>query len=153
MLARLINNNGEFQLLCKNGSICNANSNVLVNFLSNFKDAKNFHGTDGEWSKEYGDMAVYPGETIAYIADDGFLVIYDFDVFKPVTSGGNDLSSYISVTEYAKKHDVSRDMVKAYCTKGRLVGAQMVGGIWLIPEDAPYPTAPERRRGMYDKLK
>ena len=50
---------------------------------------------------------------------------------------------YISVSEIAKKWDVSERSVRNYCSEGRVSGAILEGKIWLIPENA---SKPERKK-------
>lgn len=44
--------------------------------------------------------------------------------------------SFISVAEYAKRHDISERTVRNYCNQGKLDGAFLTGKTWNIPEDA-----------------
>lgn len=46
---------------------------------------------------------------------------------------------YISVNEAATKFNVSKRRVQVLCEQGRINGATMVGGIWLIPKTAIKP--------------
>ena len=46
---------------------------------------------------------------------------------------------YLSVTEIAKKWELSERSVRNYCSKGRVNGAFLTGKIWNIPEDAEKP--------------
>ena len=46
---------------------------------------------------------------------------------------------YLSVTEIAKKWDVSERSVRNYCAQGRVNGAFITGKIWNIPENAKKP--------------
>lgn len=147
MIARLVKgSDGDVKLLCKNGSISNPTTTVLANFLSNFKDAKHFNGDDGIWSDKHGDMAMYPGETLAYVTDEETLIVFNFDIFKPILSESYRIKNYISITEYALKVNKSREIIKVLCREGRIMGAHKMGGRWMIPEDAPYPIPPARRR-------
>ena len=43
---------------------------------------------------------------------------------------------YLSVTEIAKKWNVSDRMVRNYCAQGRIPGAFLTGKTWNIPADA-----------------
>ena len=43
---------------------------------------------------------------------------------------------YLSVTEIAKKWEVSERSVRNYCAQGRVNGASITGKIWKIPENA-----------------
>ena len=43
---------------------------------------------------------------------------------------------YLSVTEIAKKWNVSERSVRNYCAQGRVPGAFLTGKTWNIPENA-----------------
>ena len=147
MKARLLKDTkGNILLLCANGSISDAPITVLANFLLNFKNANHFSGTEGTWSDRYGDMALYPGETIAYVKDSMTLEILDFEIFEPVINETYRINHYITLGEYAEKVDKSREIIKVWCRTGRLPGAQKMAGRWMIPKDAPYPVPPERQK-------
>ena len=147
MKARLVKDKkGHIKLLYANGTISETNITVLANFLLNFKNAKNFSGSDGNWSTSYGDMAVYPGETLAYVTDDLNLVIMDFSVFEPLLNETYKLSSYVSLGDYATKVKKSREIIKNMCRSGRIIGAQKIANRWMIPKDAPYPVPPEKQK-------
>ena len=47
--------------------------------------------------------------------------------------------NYISVSEAAKKWNISERSVRNYCAEGRVSGAVLVGKIWMIPEGAEKP--------------
>lgn len=148
MKARLLKDDcGKILLLLANGSITNCSDTVLEHFFFNFKDIEHQDGADGSWSS-YLDMSEYPGEVIAYVADDYSLVIRDPSVFKSVITSDPEITSYLTVVEYAKKMNKSREIIKTLCAKNRIAGAKMVGGRWLIPPDAPYPAAPVGRPRM-----
>lgn len=46
---------------------------------------------------------------------------------------------YISVNDAAVKFNISKRRVQTLCEQGRISGADMVGGVWRIPEAAPKP--------------
>ena len=46
---------------------------------------------------------------------------------------------YLSVTEIAKKWNVSERSVRNYCAQGRVDGAFLTGKTWNIPENAEKP--------------
>lgn len=46
------------------------------------------------------------------------------------------IMNYISVSEYAKLHNVSERTVRNYCSQGKLEGAFLTGKTWNIPEEA-----------------
>ncbi len=51
---------------------------------------------------------------------------------------------YISVNEAAAKFNISKRRVQTLCEQGRIAGANIVDGAWLIPDTAPKPF--DRRR-------
>ena len=53
---------------------------------------------------------------------------------------------YLSVTEIAKKWDVSGRSVRNYCAQGRVNGAFITGKIWKIPENAEKPERINKRK-------
>ena len=147
MIARLIEtSNGQLQLLCANGSISipTLNNGVLGNLLSDFKISEEIQGTDGFWKKEYPDMAMVPGTTIAYVTDAKQLVIEDFLPFKDLLDFPH--IKFISTQEFAKKYNKSAEIVKVYCRQGRILGAKKVGTSWVIPDTSPYPIPQEFQR-------
>lgn len=46
---------------------------------------------------------------------------------------------YLSVTEIAKKWNLSARSVRTYCTQGRLDGVIRIGKNWHIPENTAKP--------------
>ena len=53
---------------------------------------------------------------------------------------------YLSVTEIAKKWDVSERSVRNYCAQGRVNGAFLTGKTWNIPENAEKPERTNKRK-------
>ena len=53
---------------------------------------------------------------------------------------------YISVAEFAKKHDVQERTVRNYCAVGKIEGARLIGKTWGIPCDAQLPARKNKRR-------
>lgn len=53
---------------------------------------------------------------------------------------------YLSVTEIAKKWEVSERSVRNYCAQGRVNGAFITGKIWNIPENAKKPERINKRK-------
>ena len=47
--------------------------------------------------------------------------------------------NYISVSDAAKKWNISERSVRNYCAEGRVSGAVLVGKTWMIPESAEKP--------------
>lgn len=52
---------------------------------------------------------------------------------------------YISVNDAATKFNISKRRVQILCEQGRISGANMVSGVWLIPENAPKPADGRRK--------
>ena len=53
---------------------------------------------------------------------------------------------YISVNDAATKFNISKRRVQLLCEQGRISGASMVSGVWLIPETAPKPVDGRKKR-------
>lgn len=53
---------------------------------------------------------------------------------------------YLSVTEIAKKWEVSERSVRNYCAQGRVNGAFIISKIWNIPENAEKPERINKRK-------
>lgn len=53
---------------------------------------------------------------------------------------------YISVNEAATKFDISKRRVQILCEQGRIDGATMVSGVWLIPKTATKPIDARRKQ-------
>ena len=56
---------------------------------------------------------------------------------------------YISVSDAATKFNISRRRVQLLCEQGRISGANMIDGVWFIPETATKPA--DRRRKHLDE--
>lgn len=56
---------------------------------------------------------------------------------------------YITVKEYAAMHGVAERTVRQAASTGRIPGAQKLSGVWIIPEDAPYPADKRIKSGNY----
>ncbi len=68
--------------------------------------------------------------------------------------------AYISVSDAAKKWNISERSVRNYCADGRVGGAMLVGTTWMIPSDAEKPkrkirsdAAPETLLGILQREK
>ena len=55
---------------------------------------------------------------------------------------------YLSVTEIAKKWDVSERSVRNYCAHGRVHGAFLTGKTWNIPENAEKPVRSNKKKEL-----
>ena len=59
---------------------------------------------------------------------------------------------YISVSEFAKRHNVSERTIRNYCAVGKIVGAMLVGKSWMIPADAELPKRGKQRKRVMPLL-
>lgn len=59
---------------------------------------------------------------------------------------------YISVNDAATKFNISKRRVQILCEQGRISGANMVSGVWLIPSTAPKPLDGRRKKTVEDPL-
>lgn len=148
MRARLIRNTDRrLVLLCPDGTIAAANDQFLFEMLTEFRRKDRFlAGKKGRWDHMYPDMTAYPGETIAYIADNDSLVLHDIEPFRKLFNTRLEQRGYISVAEFAQRHNRSTEIIKVYCRDGRIPGAVKVARNWLIPENAEYPVDPDQRK-------
>lgn len=48
---------------------------------------------------------------------------------------------YCTISEMAKKWEVSKTLVRRYCHQGRILRAKQKDGVWMIPENAAKPSA------------
>ena len=53
---------------------------------------------------------------------------------------------YISVAEFAQRHNISERTARNYCALGKIDGAYLVGKTWNIPEDSELPSRRNRQR-------
>lgn len=59
--------------------------------------------------------------------------------------------NYLSVTQTAEKWDMTPRRVQVLCNEGRITGAQRVGNVWTIPENAEKPA--DARKKVANKTK
>ena len=59
---------------------------------------------------------------------------------------------FVSVSEIAKKWQVSERMVRNYCAQGRVPGAFLTGKTWNVPDDALKPTRESQSSQSASKL-
>ena len=135
MKLRLIKTKSGIQLLCPNGTIINANKDVLIKLLTSFKLPRQFDGKDGYWNNNVSDMDDVKGETLAYVDYRDDLVVINANTFRDIVMPIN----YVSAAEYASMHHKGRAIVKRHCKDGKIPGAELHSTGWLIPKDAPYP--------------
>lgn len=59
---------------------------------------------------------------------------------------------YISVSEFARRHNVSERTIRNYCAVGKIAGATLVGKSWMIPADAELPKRGKQRKRVMPLL-
>ena len=60
--------------------------------------------------------------------------------------------NYLSVSETAKKWNISERSVRNYCAEGRIQGAFVTGRAWSIPEDAVRPERKNKKSSRPENL-
>lgn len=60
---------------------------------------------------------------------------------------------YISVSDFAKKYDISERTVRNYCAVGKIDGAFLTGKTWNIPEDSILPSRKKSQSAISPLLK
>lgn len=75
-------------------------------------------------------------------------------VFINLAKGYDMDTQYITALEYARKHDRTKPWIVKLCQSGRLQGAYLAGGVWVIPADCALPE-PLRRgpKPVFDAAK
>jgi hypothetical protein len=53
----------------------------------------------------------------------------------------------ISIKQYAAKLGISAERLRALCREGRIEGAKLVGGVWVLPARAKVTAAARTRPG------
>ena len=144
MKARVVKKDGQVLLLCNDGTISVSSNRLMKKFLSLFTDCSTFSGNDGTWTELSLDMGEFPGTTLAYVTDQGALVVLDPTLFSETFSDTVVMSDYITIDEFAEKYDRSPSLIKAFIRDGRIPGAIRFGRQWAIPMDAPYPVETHR---------
>ena len=56
---------------------------------------------------------------------------------------------YMSITEAAKKWDISTRRIQILCSEERIPGAERMGYCWAIPKDAQKPADARVKSGRY----
>lgn len=46
---------------------------------------------------------------------------------------------YMTLKQASEKWGISPRMINYYCSAGRIIGAEKMGKVWLIPKDAEKP--------------
>lgn len=143
MKARVVKNDGKILILYADGTFSVASGSSLSQFLMGFANVASSTGKGGKWTGTALDMGEFPGTTMAFVADNGQLVVKDpgiFDVAFQV------IPEYLTMQEYAQKHDRSKSVIKAFIQDGRIPGVIRIGNQFGIPADAPYPVDVRSRK-------
>lgn len=147
MKARLITRYRKLYLLCSDGTIEEADDEVLRKLFVGFSGAERFHGKDGRWDAKCVNMKDYPGKSVAWVDDDGKFIILE-NVFIPLVQSVIE-EDYITVQEYAAEQNKSETLIKRLCREERIPGAIKKSGKWFIPRLSPLP--PDARYSGVEK--
>ncbi len=60
---------------------------------------------------------------------------------------------YLSISQVAKKWELSARRINVLCSEGRIPGATKIGSYWAIPVDAKKPADARIKSGRYVKTK
>ena len=63
------------------------------------------------------------------------------------------MENYITLSEAAKKWEISERRIRTLCAEGRIEGVTRFGRSWAIPEDAKKPADNRIKSGKYIKTK
>lgn len=137
MKARLIcNETGEYLLLCLDGTIAEADFSVLARFLKDSKNIDTVSGNLDRWDNQVPYMLDYKGKTVAYINDDGCIVIHDFQpfecLFETSVNLGFSFDEFLTTAQYAEAVGKSVEQVKIMLRTGRIPNACKIGRDWII---------------------
>ena len=144
MKARLLQSDGVMEVLFCTGRILTVDAKGALAFLSTYDDPSHYAG-HGKWNENIVTMEAYEGDTIAIVDDAGVLRIENAELFRSVLVNGR--PKYITSKEYASIYQKDETRVRLLCREGRLAGAEQKGTIWIIPENAPYPSDERVRDG------
>ena len=59
------------------------------------------------------------------------------------------MKGYITIKEASEKWGLSARWINAICSQNRIPGAEQVGRVWVIPENAECPTDRRVKNGEY----
>lgn len=57
---------------------------------------------------------------------------------------------YMTLREASEKWGVTPRRINYYCTAGRILGAEKIGTMWLVPKDAEKPADGRRKEHKYE---
>lgn len=136
MKARLIYFQNQIQLLLFTGKILILSISEARDFLLTFSDPEHYTGP-GTW--DYADITLetYGGSTIAFVDEHTRLIVEDCIKFREIIDGVE--VNYLTVNEFAAKHNKGSAIVRRMCQNGRIEGAILRGRAYLIPETSTYP--------------
>jgi len=147
MKARVVKKDGSFLILYKDGTISTPSPRLLGQFMRDFINYSSYSGENGKWTDVSLDMGEFPGETMAYVTDLGQLVVMDPAIIQHAfVEQKSELSDYLTVEEYAEKHNRSPQIIKAFIRNNRIPGITRFGRQLAIPADAPYPVENKSRK-------
>lgn len=141
MKARLIKrNNQDCELYLQNGYCYKVDNHILTLMLRQFQiladllvDVEAY----SNWSDNYSDISVIPGETAAYINDNDELVIRNYQPFDILWHNIKiDYSEIMVCEEYAAAVGKSPEQVKQFLRQDRIPGARKIGRDWVVPRSS-----------------
>lgn len=135
MKARFVHQDGVVYLETCTGTRTAVSNSEIRAFLETYDDES--HYLIGKKQTAVTTLLdAYEGELLAYVDDDFDLTFVSADFFRRMYATESKL---LSAVEYGKLHGKQSGIIRRMCRDGRMPGAIIKNGTWLIPADAPYP--------------
>lgn len=140
MIAKLLKHRGIYFLYMDEETIVPMRIDDVKEFLSYYTDDKYYYDLIERYSIPALKRRFSSEPDLLAIVDDEYkLVIHSSELLKAIM-GTSNYCKFISTEKYAAKHGKGKAIVLRMCREGRIEGAVQVNSIWIIPEDAPYPS-------------
>ncbi|MDO4975032.1 MAG: DNA-binding protein [Alphaproteobacteria bacterium] len=62
------------------------------------------------------------------------------------------MTEYMTLKETSEKWGIGARRINTLCVEGRIPGAQKIGNMWVVPEDAEKPKDKRVKSGKYRKM-
>ena len=135
MKARIIQHNDQLFLCLATGEMKKLSIREARNFIKNYDKEDNYSILDSD-KVDLIESDIANKEPLAVVDDTGLHIYNAVFLRKMLDSAA---FPYLTTEEFAEKHNRQRSIVLRLCRTGRLRGAKQINGVWLIPEDTPYP--------------
>lgn len=128
---------GDFMLYLPDKTIRKADMDMIESFYmrqeSFIKRPILRNGPDGRWEDTEGVLVC------AEMDEKGDILMHNSAPYAALFRKLSQPVKYLSVSEYAEKHGRTTMMVRKAISNNRIPGVVSIGGVYIIPEDTPYP--------------